>query len=390
MSGRSDLYIGFIEQALRSLNNGGSLAYICADRWMRNQYGKSLRSMVTEDFAVDLVLTMHDVDAFEEQVSAYPAITIISRRSQGPALVADTTREFGSSSAADFKHWVSNPSRPHADGHFRAARLPHWFEGSGFWPTGDPDLLRLLEHLNDNFPRLEDATTGTQVGIGVATGNDKVFVTQDPDLVEPDHLLPLVVRKDLLSGEVEWNGQYLVNPWSDDGSLVDLSSAPRLGAFFETHREALAARHVGKKNPDRWYRTIDKVDPLLTSREMLLFPDMASTSNPVLERGHLYPHHNLYWVTSDRWQLRVLGGLLISRVTDVFIGAYCVRMRGGTMRFQAQYLRQIRVPRIDDISASVAEDLAAAFDARDTDRATELAIEVYGIEAHRSVLEPPA
>jgi hypothetical protein len=241
--------------------------------------------------------------------------------------------------------------------------------------------------LNDNFAPLESTATGTRVGIGVATGSDRVFVTQDPDLVEADRLLPLAVRRDLLTGQIEWNGQYLVNPWNADGSLVDLNSSPRMQAFFEMHREALSSRHVGKKNPERWFRTIDKVDHELVFREKLLFPDMASTSSPVLDHGTLYPHHNLYWVTSDEWDMRVLGGLLLSRVTDAYIGAYCVRMRGGTMRFQAQYLRQIRVPHPEEISPSVAKGLAEAFDARDTDRATDLAIGVYGIEEHRRVLE---
>jgi Eco57I restriction-modification methylase len=66
MGGRADIYIGFYEVALRSLNSGGQLGFICADRWMRNQYGRRLREMVTSRFSMDLALVMHDVDAFED------------------------------------------------------------------------------------------------------------------------------------------------------------------------------------------------------------------------------------------------------------------------------------------------------------------------------------
>jgi hypothetical protein len=99
----------------------------------------------------------------------------------------------------------------------------------------------------------------------------------------------------------------------------------------------------------------------------------------VLDEGQGYPHHNLYWVTSDVWDLRVLGGLLLSRVAQMFVEAYGVKMRGGTLRFQAQYLRLIRVPDPDSISADLKTQLAAAFEARDVIRATELAIAVYGL-----------
>lgn len=37
------------------------------------------------------------------------------------------------------------------------------------------------------------------------------------------------------------------------------------------------------------------------------------TMHPVLDDGQTYPHHNLYFVTSQKWDLRVLGGLLLSR-----------------------------------------------------------------------------
>ncbi|WP_208113010.1 hypothetical protein [Actinorugispora endophytica] len=56
---------------------------------------------------MDLVLVMHDVDAFDDQVSAYPAITLISNRPQGAAVAADTTRAFGAPEAIDFATWYA-------------------------------------------------------------------------------------------------------------------------------------------------------------------------------------------------------------------------------------------------------------------------------------------
>ncbi|WP_433372856.1 Eco57I restriction-modification methylase domain-containing protein [Streptosporangium sp. CA-115845] len=79
MVGRADIYVGFFEAALRSLRAGGRLGFICADRWMRNQYGRELRKLVGDEFALDACIAMHDVDAFEEQVAAYPAVTALRR-----------------------------------------------------------------------------------------------------------------------------------------------------------------------------------------------------------------------------------------------------------------------------------------------------------------------
>ncbi len=71
MRGRADLYVAFFEAALRQLRKDGVCAFICADRWMRNQYGAELREMVTAGFSVDVVIEMHNADAFLEEVDAY-------------------------------------------------------------------------------------------------------------------------------------------------------------------------------------------------------------------------------------------------------------------------------------------------------------------------------
>ena len=259
MRGRGDIYIGFIERSLRMLKPGGRVGFICADRWMRNQYGAGLRELVAEHYAVEHVWTMHDADAFESQVSAYPAITVLGNHAQTSAVVADTTAEFGSSSAIALAKAVQDEAfADFADVGVKAHRLSRWFESGELWPTGSPARLALIERLNGQFGPLHDPTTGTRVSIGVATGADRVYVTQNPDLVEPDRILPLAMRRDLMSGTFAWQGNYLVNPWAEDGTLVSLDDYPRLASYLSGHPE-LRQRHVAKVSPTSWHRTIDKV-----------------------------------------------------------------------------------------------------------------------------------
>ncbi|MFH9793864.1 MULTISPECIES: Eco57I restriction-modification methylase domain-containing protein [Streptomyces] len=378
MTGRSDVYVGFYEQGLKALKPDGKLGFICADRWMRNQYGRELRKLISENYAVDSLIVMHDVDAFEDKVAAYPAITIIRSGSQQSAAVVDTSKELQQRHSEELVSWVKRSeslSKDHVA--FRATRLPHWFQGTESWPMGSPERLALLEELSDRYPTLEE--TGVKVGIGVATGADSVFLTRNDGLVEEERLLPLSMVKDASTGNHEWTGYYLVNPWTEDGNLVALKNYPRLNSYFEENRASLEGRHVARKNPQRWFRTIDKVDASLTARPKLLFPDMKLNIHPTLERGGYYPHHNLYYMVSEEWDLEVLGGILLSRLAQMFVEAYAVRMRGGTLRFQAQYLRRIRVPRPDALDSQIKEALAEAFRLRDVDGATQAALCAYGI-----------
>ncbi len=126
-------------------------------------------------------------------------------------------------------------------------------------------------------------------------------------------------------------------------------------------------------------KTIDRVTHSLTATPKLYIPDIKNRLEPVLDRGETYPHHNLYFIQSDAWDLEVLGGLLLSAVGQFFVESYGVRMRGGYLRFQAQYLRRIRVPAPSDVSSGHARLLRKAFRERNAQAATNVALEVYGI-----------
>jgi adenine-specific DNA-methyltransferase len=381
MKGRADLYVAFFEAALHQLAEGGVCAFICADRWMRNHYGGELRRLVTSKFAVEAIVEMHEADAFATEVSAYPAVTVIRRAPQRAAVVASVGRdvvEDGRAIAKGLQQTAGGGAARLPEG-VSAALVNSWFASDEPWPCTSPERLALLKKLEERFSSLESKETGTKVGIGVATGADKIFITRDEKLVERSRLLPLAMASDISSGRLKWAGNYLVNPWDEDG-LVDLERYPRLKAYLERHRGALARRHVARKNGRSWARTIDRVNSALTARPKLFVADIKDRLNPVLDRGETYPHHNLYFVQSDDWDLEVLGGLLLSDIAQFFVECYGVKMRGGYLRFQAQYLRRIRVPAPSEVTAEQAERLRRAFRARDAAEATAAALTVYGID----------
>jgi len=382
MVGRGDIYIGFIEAGLRQLTKGGVLGFICADRWMRSAYGAELRRMISSAFSVETVIEMHDAPAFEDDVAAYPAVIVVRRSPQGPVLVANASSGSGSvHGEIGLADAIANLARGEADvvPGFTAIAMERWFRGTAPWPSLQPRQLALLQRLEAEFGPLEDPLTGTKIGIGVATGADRVFITTTLDQVEPDRVVPLAMTADTREGVLQWSGHYLINPWQNSRGLVDLAAYPRLRAFLESRKGELERRHISRRRPAHWYRTIDPVQHELIRRHKLYFPDMKLASNPVLDRGETYPHHNLYYLTSEDWDLEVLGGLLLSRVAQLFIEAYCVKMRGGTLRFQAQYLRRIRVPSPESLPDALSERLRQAFRSRDAGAATEAAIEAYGI-----------
>lgn len=350
---RADLYVAFIEKSLELLQNDGRLGFICADRWMKNRYGGPLRGIVAREFHLESYVDFTGCPAFFDEVDAYPAVTVI-RKGKGdttrvafrPTISRETLVPLARALTSSTKHPLVN----------LISGVCHNDQPWSFNENGGMDIVRKLEAA---FPPIEDAEC--KVGIGVATGADAVFIGSDARLdVEASRKLPLITTKDIRSGRIEWGGNFVLNPFEADGSLVDPNDYPKFRDYIERHRELMQKRNVAARNPKGWFRTIDRIHANLTNTPKLLIPDIKGTAHVVLEKGQYYPHHNLYFVTSESWDLKVLQMILSSRVAHAFIAAYSPRMRGNFLRFQAQYLRRIRVPRFENLGKSLTKEVLAA------------------------------
>lgn len=352
---RADLYIPFIERGLTSLADGGELGFICADRWTKNQYGGPLRAMIAARYHLVHYVDMRDAPAFHAEVDAYPAITIIRRENPGPTRVAQRP-PVDRDALARLAAAMRSPVLPEGGEVVEVAGVTRNREP---WVLDAFDRLAVVRRLEAEFPTLE--AVRCRIGIGVATGADRVFIGPFDDLdVEPDRKLPLVMTQDIREGVVKWRGLGVINPFGADGSLVNLAQYPRLARYLEAHADAVRGRNCAKKNPQGWYRTIDRIDPVLAQRPKLLVPDIKGTAHIVYEAGRYYPHHNLYFITSDEWDLRALQAVLRSGIAKLFVATYSTPMRGGYLRFQAQYLRRIRLPRWEAVPETVKTALIAA------------------------------
>lgn len=375
MYDRADIYIPFIERSLSVLSKGGNLGFICADRWMKNRYGGPLRNLVAERFHLKVYVDMVDTQAFHSDVIAYPAITIISRETPGMTRVAHRPAIDRATLTKLAVSLCANRLPKETD---QVRELAKVTNGAEPWLLESTDQMALIRRLESQFPLLEEV--GCKVGIGVATGADKAFIGDFDALdVEPDRKLALATTRDIQSGEVNWRGQGVINPFADSGRLVELEQYPRLRRYLEARREVIARRHCAQKTPANWYRTIDRITPALADRPKLLIPDIKGEAHIVFEGGRLYPHHNLYYVTSDEWNLRALQALLLSAVTRLFIATYSTQMRGGFLRFQAQYLRRIRIPRWAEVPEPLRHELTEAAIKRDIQACNRAAFKLYGL-----------
>jgi TaqI-like C-terminal specificity domain/Eco57I restriction-modification methylase len=379
---RADLYIPFIERSLSLLAPDGKLAFICPDRWMKNRYGGPLRNLIAKHYHLLYYIDMNNADSFQSNVTAYPAITVITPQRGGQTQVVHNPPLDHISLQKLAKTLVNQDHEQQSS----IQSLTNAVDGSRPWLFSRSDEERLLlDHLEKDFPLIED--TGCRIGIGVATGCDDVFIALREYLpIEEDRKLPLLTTSDIQTGRIIWSGKVVINPFKQDGTLVNLEAYPNLKAYFLSREKEIKQRNVAKRNPKAWYRTIDRIYQPLTYQPKLLIPDIKGEPLVVYDAGHYYPHHNLYVITATTWNLQALQALLRSDITTFFIATYSVKMRGGYLRFQAQNLRRIHLPAWESISPSLQARLQDAANSNDIDACNDAAFDLYQLSQQERAL----
>ena len=151
MRGRSDIYVGFFEVGMRILKPDGRLGFICADRWMHNDYGSALRDRITADYAIESIVSMHDVDAFEDEVSAYPAVVVIRNGTQEAVRVVNATAGFEAEASRAVTRWIDAPDPNLMLENAEGTRIDKWFTGTDLWPSGNNARKQLVADLEHRF-----------------------------------------------------------------------------------------------------------------------------------------------------------------------------------------------------------------------------------------------
>lgn len=377
---RADLYIPFIEKGLTLLSTRGNLGFICSDRWMKNRYGGPLRKMISDDYALKYFIDTVGTPVFDRDVSAYAAITVIVKNKEEVTRIAFRP-EITKISLKTLARDLLSEDRSIVG----IKEFKNILKGDSPLLLNSDGEASLIEHFEKTCQTLEEE--GCKVGIGVATGCDRVFIKDIDDLdIEKSRKLPLVTTKDILSGKINWQEKCVVNPFESNGALVDLDSYPKLKKYFSTHKEALENRNVAKRNQKSWYRTIDKITQDLTTTPKLLIPDIKLNPSVVYDSGKYYPHHNLYYVLSKKWDIKALQTVLKSSIAKFFIASYSTKMRGDYFRFQAQYLRRIRIPKWENLSEDLKDALIDKADSMNIEEIDNLVFRAYFLKPHHRAI----
>ena len=204
-AGTADLYIYFYAQGIGILHEGGVLAFISSNKFMRAGYGKKLRTFLAGQTTLLSLIDFGDLPVFE--ATAYPCIVITQKEKPR----AGQTFKALNVESLDLLQTLPAAMQEEA---WLLAQKSLRMEG---WALVRPAVQALMKKLRSKGTPLEKYIDG-KFYRGVVTGYNQAFVIDEATrqrLIQEDPRSAEVIKpwlrgKDIKRWRVDWRGLYVI------------------------------------------------------------------------------------------------------------------------------------------------------------------------------------
>lgn len=338
--GKYDIYSVFFERGFNLLEPGGKLGFVTPDRFFRTNYGKPLRKLLASQSSIKQIINLQD-DPFP-LVNAYPIITILERQKMSfPRYQTENSFvycEVDSGSLTEVRRFLEHSDK---DLEANCTRYPQSELDEEPWNLLEPEIKTLIERLENRLLGFEDLRI--EIRAGVATGADDIFIVEKKtaDELDDELLVPIIRGRDVDKGTVDWADTYLINPYNQDKSIIDIKKYPRTEEYLENHKQRLEDRYCVRDAGKYWYETHDTIDTRKEKQRKIVTPDVVSDSQFAITEGFVC--HNTCYSIYYHGDLEHVLGYLNSDVFKVFLKSTLPEMDGGHWRQMKRDLQQLPV-----------------------------------------------
>ncbi len=322
--GSADLYAYFIERGLSLLKNKGLFSYIVANKWMRANYGESLRLWLKQQHIIEIT-DFGDLPVFQK-ATTYPCIIVISKETPTSTLSATQLNTLEFSNLEDYVRENRYP-----------VKLTN-LDDKG-WLLADERKISLLNKLKAVGIPLKEYVKG-KIYRGVLTGLNKAFVidtetkdrliSEDPKSAEV--IKPFLLGRDIKRYQTLNSNQYLIlmpKGWTNKNS----NNASDAWSWFKKNYPAVANHllpfiEAAKKRYDKgeyWWelRACDYYAEF--EKQKIIYPNICKKPEFTFDNDGFYTNQKCFIISlSDKYLL----GLLNSTVNYFLFCSLLPKLRG--------------------------------------------------------------
>jgi type I restriction-modification system DNA methylase subunit len=349
-AGMADLYSYFIEKGINLLAPGGIFSYIVANKWMRANYGKALRSWLKTK-CIEEITDFGDLPVFKN-ATTYPCILRVSNNPphNQPWVTNVKTMEF--SSLFDYVNSFGS--------HLDQTKFD-----DGAWSLANLESQMILEKMFSNSIPLIDYVDG-DIFYGIKTGLNEAFVIDSDtrsNLVKEDPknaeiIKPFLIGRNVKRYKFENDNLFLI--FSRRG--INLKKYPSILNYLNQFKEKLMPKPKNWKGRDwkgrkpgsyQWYEIQDSIDYYLEfEKEKIIYPNICKRPEFTIDVNGYYTNQKCFIISkNDKYLL----GILNSSIMMFFFKTTIPKLRGDFYEPGYVFMKNFPVHRIDFINSTEVE-----------------------------------
>ena len=340
--GTADLYVYFIERAISLLKDQGIFSYIVANKWMRANYGESLRKWLLTR-GIEEIVDFGDVRVFNK-VTTYPCILRVrkgSRQKNIHAVSIDTLAFQNLAEYVNQRRFVVNPSS---------------LRESGWSLVGDK-AGKLFEKIRQKGIPLEKYKEA-KIYRGILTGLNEAFVIdsetkkklikEDPKSAEL--IKPFLLGRDIKRYSRPRKERYLIlipKGWTREKSRCAKDAwewfQRNYGAIAEHLKPFTKSAGARYDKGDFWWelRACDYYEAFV--RPKIIVPCIVQKASYILDDTGFYSNDKTSIIALDDAYLL---GLLNSKTLDFIMHSISSTKQGNYFEYKPMYLQQLPIYQI--------------------------------------------
>ncbi|MEN5386715.1 N-6 DNA methylase [Aliarcobacter skirrowii] len=347
-TGNYDLYVLFMEQSFKMLNQKGKLSYILPHKFLISDFGSGIRGFLSENKAVESLLHFGSEIVFED-ASTYTCIINLSHNNE--------KLHFKSISPKD----IFNP--------FEYDFISYENLNSDKWNLSSNDISKVLEKINLQPLRVKDVFA--KIFQGIATSGDDVYLlleTKDglyskalDKIVEVEKglLKPMLKGEDISRYKNLQNRYFVIFPYILENEKAKPMSEdfikenyPNGYEYLKSNEEFLRGREKGKMDKDGWFLYIYPKSLDLVDVKKFVVPDITLGIQITIDNFGYCVKNGGYgmiikenFINSSMFYL----SLLNSSLMWFYLKNIGTELRGGYFRFNTNYINPFPLPKLDSL-----------------------------------------
>lgn len=346
-AGNFDIYVLFIEKALTLLNENGLCGYILPNKYMQQDYGKTIRDILIQGKHLEQIINFKDFQVFNG-ATTYTSISIFSKKSKPSFKYSE----------CDNEKMECNFSKISID-----------YLNQDAWVLHKSEDLEIINKMNQN-PQLGELCDN--IFVGIQTSADNVFIL---DLIEEKQTTYKLFSKSLdkevelekaflrhiISGVdvkkyvIPANRQYVIFPYfieNDKAVLIPKkvleNESPLIWEYLSSHKSTLENRERGKFKDSQWYRFGRNQNINKQHLSKICVPRLVKEIQAIYDINGDYCQDNVDVggiILKDEYKHLdyYILGLLNSSLLSFYLSKISTPFRGGFWSCNRQYLEKLPI-----------------------------------------------